>query len=135
MRLVLAHGCFDILHIGHHWHLKAARSLGDRLVVSITAAPFVNKGPGLPVFSDDERAEALLDLRFVDEVWICHAPCAEPALRKFRPTWYAKGIDYMGEPVMPQDLAACKELGIGIAYTATHKYASGALCKRLHAIA
>jgi cytidyltransferase-like protein len=132
MRLILAHGCFDILHVGHHWHLKEARSFGDRLVVSITASEFVNKGPGLPVFSNEERAEQIANLRFVDEVYICHAPYAEPAIRKFRPAYYVKGIDYIGEQMVPNDMAACKELGVGLIFTATKKYGSGALCKRLH---
>ena len=132
MRVVLCHGCFDILHIGHHWHLKEAKKLGDRLVVSITAAQYVNKGPGLPVFSDEERAEALRDLRFVDEVYICHAPYAEPALRKYKPDYYVKGIDYIDAPMVAKDKAACAELGVIVKFTKTKKYSSGALCKRIH---
>ena len=102
------------------------------MIVSITSSEFVRKGPKLPVFSDEERAEQISSLRFVDEVYICKAPYAEPALRKFTPDYYVKGIDYIGEEMIAKDLATCKELGIGVIFTATRKYSSGALCKRLH---
>ena len=54
--VVQAHGTFDLLHIGHVRHLELARSLGDVLVVTITADGFVNKGPARPVFSEELRA-------------------------------------------------------------------------------
>ncbi|MBZ0141422.1 MAG: adenylyltransferase/cytidyltransferase family protein, partial [Pseudorhodoplanes sp.] len=44
-RVVLCHGVFDLLHVGHLRHLKAARAFGDLLVVTITGDGFVNKGP------------------------------------------------------------------------------------------
>jgi cytidyltransferase-like protein len=50
--VVHAHGTFDLLHVGHVRHLEAARSLGDVLVVTVTADRFVNKGPGRPVFTE-----------------------------------------------------------------------------------
>ena len=51
VRTVLAHGCFDLLHLGHIRHLQEAKKLGDRLVVSVTADKFVNKGAGRPRFT------------------------------------------------------------------------------------
>lgn len=103
--------------------------MGDRLVVSVTARQYVRKGPGRPVFDDDERREQLLDLRFVDEVYICHAARAEPAIRKYRPAVYVKGVDYLGAPVIPQDIEACAEFGTEIVFTDTRKYSSGKLVK------
>ena len=50
-KLVHCHGTFDLLHPGHISHLEQAKGLGDILVVSLTSAPFVNKGPGRPVFN------------------------------------------------------------------------------------
>ena len=48
--VVLAHGVFDLLHIGHIYHLQEARAAGDVLIVTLTADQHVNKGPGRPVF-------------------------------------------------------------------------------------
>ena len=35
-KIVLAHGTFDLLHVGHIKHFQEAKSLGDILVVTIT---------------------------------------------------------------------------------------------------
>ena len=51
-RVVLAHGVFDLLHMGHVRHLEAAKAEGDLLVVTLTADRHVNKGPGRPVFPE-----------------------------------------------------------------------------------
>ena len=48
-KIILCHGVFDLLHVGHIKHLEKAKQLGDKLVVSITSDKFVNKGPGKPV--------------------------------------------------------------------------------------
>ena len=68
--VVLAHGTFDLLHIGHLRHLREAKRHGTRLFVTITADAFVNKGPGRPIFSEHMRAEMLGALEFVDAVGI-----------------------------------------------------------------
>lgn len=95
MRTVLAHGAFDILHQGHITHLEAARQLGDRLVVSITADRFINKGPGRPVFKAEERAAILRSLRCVDEVIICESADALPSIHRVKPDIFVKGRDYL----------------------------------------
>ena len=74
--VVLAHGCFDLLHLGHVRHLEEAAGHGDMLVVTLTADPFVNKGPGRPVFSELLRAQMIAGLEHVDLVAINHAPTA-----------------------------------------------------------
>jgi rfaE bifunctional protein nucleotidyltransferase chain/domain len=93
-RVVLAHGTFDLLHIGHVRHLQAARRYGDLLVVTITADAFVNKGPGRPVFPESLRSEMLASLEIVDHVGIVAGPDALPAIRAIRPDIYVKGQDY-----------------------------------------
>jgi cytidyltransferase-like protein len=92
--LVHCHGAFDLLHFGHLKHLEEARSLGDVLVVTITSAPFVNKGPGRPVFSDEQRAYHLSHLGLVDYVVIVPKSGAVEIIEKVRPHSYCKGIEY-----------------------------------------
>ena len=92
--VVQAHGTFDLLHLGHVRHLEAARSLGDVLVVTITADRFVNKGPGRPVFTEALRAEMLAALHLVSYVAIAEAPDAISAIHALQPSIYAKGNDY-----------------------------------------
>src|SRR5258705_4548819 len=49
-RIVLANGCFDLLHVGHVRYLRAARELGDVLFVGINSDAAVArlKGRGPP---------------------------------------------------------------------------------------
>ena len=57
-RVVLANGCFDLLHVGHLRYLEDARSRGDRLVVALNDDDSVRglKGPGRPLMPLIERA-------------------------------------------------------------------------------
>ena len=93
-RVVLCHGVFDLVHMGHVRHFEAARKEGDVLIVTLTADRFVNKGPGRPIFSEEIRAEMIAALQYVDYVGVNHAPDAEPALDTIRPDVYVKGSDY-----------------------------------------
>src|SRR5271163_2586341 len=56
--VVLCHGVFDVLHLGHIRHLQEAAKMGNYLVVSVTADKHVNKGMGRPHFTAAQRAEA-----------------------------------------------------------------------------
>lgn len=96
-RTILTHGVFDVLHPGHLAHLESARAFGDRLVVSVTADAYVNKGPGRPVFTVEQRATMLRSLRMVDEVVVCDAPNAVPSIQLVQPAVYVKGQDYQTE--------------------------------------
>lgn len=93
-RVVLAHGTFDLLHIGHLRYLRRARALGSLLIVTLTADTYVNRGPGRPVFPEDMRAEMLAGLDCVDHVAVVHASLAVPAIEAVKPSVYAKGAEY-----------------------------------------
>lgn len=92
--VVLAHGVFDLVHMGHVRHLEGARREGDVLFVTVTADKFVNKGPGRPIFAQEMRAEMLAAIGCVDAVGISHAESSETILKTIRPDVYVKGSDY-----------------------------------------
>ncbi|MGE0229964.1 MAG: PfkB family carbohydrate kinase [Dehalococcoidia bacterium] len=92
--IVHCHGAFDLLHFGHLKHLEEARSLGDVLVVTITSAPYMNKGPGRPVFSDEQRAYHLAHLAIVDHVVVVPKTGAVEIIERVKPDVYCKGIEY-----------------------------------------
>src|SRR5689334_25302346 len=83
--VVHCHGCFDIVHPGHIQHLQYARSLGDALVVSVSADTHVNKGVNRPLIPDDLRAASLAALECVDAVYINPDPTAVELLETLRP--------------------------------------------------
>ena len=93
-KIVHCHGVFDLMHPGHIKHLKAAKSFGDILVVTVTPDEFVNKGPGRPVYNQNDRIESLAGLSFVDFVALNKWPEARQAIRMLRPHIFVKGQDY-----------------------------------------
>jgi rfaE bifunctional protein nucleotidyltransferase chain/domain len=100
-RVVLANGCFDLLHAGHVRYLEAARRLGDVLFVGINADAAVTrlKGPGRPLMPAAERAEIVASLRCVDHVVVFDEDTAECLVEALRPHVHAKGTDYTAEGV------------------------------------
>ena len=73
-RIILCHGTFDLLHIGHIRHLQNASKEGDVLITTVTGDNYVNKGPERPVFPEHLRSESLAALACVDFVAINQAP-------------------------------------------------------------
>ena len=92
--VVHCHGCFDIVHPGHIRHLQFARSLGDVLVVSVSADAFVGKGVSRPLIPDTLRAASVAALECVDYVYVNPHPTAETLLEAMRPDVYVKGSEY-----------------------------------------
>jgi rfaE bifunctional protein nucleotidyltransferase chain/domain len=105
-RVVLANGCFDILHVGHVRYLEGARALGDLLIVGINSDEQVRalKGEGRPLIPERERAELVASLRAVDIVTIFAEPTVEALIRAIRPDVHAKGTDYTEETVPERDV-------------------------------
>ncbi len=114
-RIVLANGCFDLLHVGHIRYLEGARREGDLLVVGVNsdASERVLKGDGRPILPAQARAELVAALAAVDYVVIFDEPNVEALLTAIRPDVHAKGTDYTAETVPERKLAA--QLGIRIA--------------------
>lgn len=93
-KIVLCHGCFDLMHPGHIKHFQAAKRMGDILVVTVTPDKYIDKGPGRPVFNQELRAECIAALQCVDYVAVNEWPTAEETLRVLRPHYYVKGQEF-----------------------------------------
>jgi len=94
-KTVLAHGTYDLLHIGHKKHLQKAKEYGDRLVVSVTSDRWVCKGDGRPIFNEEQRMEMIAALKFVDNVILSDHENAVAVINIVRPAFFAKGPDYL----------------------------------------
>ncbi len=114
-KIVLANGCFDILHVGHVRYLRGARAEGDALVVGVNADAGVSglKGPGRPVLNERARALLVAALREVDYVVIFPEPNVDALLADLRPDVHAKGTDYTADTV--PERATAEQLGIRVA--------------------
>jgi rfaE bifunctional protein nucleotidyltransferase chain/domain len=96
--LVAAGGCFDVLHAGHVAMLRAARALGDTLVVCMNSDESVRRLKGLrrPINPAADRAAVLRALDCVDRVLIFDEDTPEHLLAELRPDIWVKGGDYDG---------------------------------------
>lgn len=114
-RVVLANGCFDLLHVGHVRYLDAARALGDVLIVGLNCDAVVTrlKGTGRPLVPVAERAELLAALRAVDHVVVFDEDTADALIARLRPHVHAKGSDYT-ELTVPER-ATARAAGVEVA--------------------
>ena len=93
-KVVLCHGVFDIVHVGHIRHFSLAKKEGDILIVSTTKDRYVKRGPGRPVFNERLRIEMLASLDIVDYVSVVDSPTAIDFIKMIKPDVYAKGVEY-----------------------------------------
>lgn len=104
-KVVLANGCFDILHVGHVRYLESAKSLGDVLVVAVNDDASVRrlKGPGRPILAIAERVALVDALACVDYVISFSEPDVGAVIEALRPNIHAKGTDYTPDTVPERD--------------------------------
>jgi D-beta-D-heptose 7-phosphate kinase/D-beta-D-heptose 1-phosphate adenosyltransferase len=113
--VVAVSGGFDPVHIGHARMFEEAKKLGDKLVVIINNDNWLRKKKNIIFMSQEERAELLRHIRWVDEVILTEhtedtddmSVCSE--LRKIRPNIFANGGDRKLDNV--PEVAVCDEIG------------------------
>lgn len=95
-RVVFTNGCFDLIHPGHISYLRAARALGDLLVVAINSDASVQriKGPLRPILNEQERATILAGLEMVDYVTIFDEETPHELIAMLTPDILVKGGDW-----------------------------------------
>lgn len=109
-KIVFTNGCFDILHIGHKRYLQEAATLGDMLVVGVNSDDSVRrlKGPSRPVNNEQDRAEMISALGFVDYVVVFGEDTPYELIKKIQPDVLVKGGDYKPEEVVGKDIVEAR---------------------------
>ena len=95
--VALCHGVFDLVHPGHIIHFEQAKGMADVLVVSITAARYVRKGPGRPYFDDEMRLKFLSTIDYIDYVLLSEGYTVDDIIEAVEPDVYVKGNEYADE--------------------------------------
>lgn len=105
-KIILANGCFDIIHVGHVRYLRDAKSRGDVLIVALNSDKSVKllKGEGRPLMNELERAEILSSFEFVDYIVIFDEKDVSRVLLELKPHVHAKGSDYTEETVPEREI-------------------------------
>ncbi len=128
MITVAISGGFDPVHVGHIQLIEKAKSLGDRLVVILNNDHWLRQKKGFIFMHEQERAEILKAIRFVDDVIITAHPehpsdmsvCAE--LERLRPDIFANGGDRKADNIPEYEL--CNRLGIQMVFNLGEKIQS-----------
>jgi rfaE bifunctional protein nucleotidyltransferase chain/domain len=127
--VVLCHGVFDLVHPGHIIHFEEAKKKGDILVVSVTAAKYVRKGPGRPYFDDDMRLMFLSEIECIDYVMLSEGYTVDDIIEVVEPDLYVKGEEYARPEdditgKIDEEIALVRKHGGEIAYTTGQVFSS-----------
>jgi D-beta-D-heptose 7-phosphate kinase / D-beta-D-heptose 1-phosphate adenosyltransferase len=104
--VVFTNGCFDLIHGGHIEFLQKAKALGDILVVGLNSDQSVRgiKGDGRPIKTQQERANILSALRYVDYITIFNESTPANLISEIRPDILVKGNDYAMDEVVGREI-------------------------------
>lgn len=122
--IVLANGCFDLIHVGHIRYLKEAKKKGDVLVLALNSDASIRqlKGKGRPLLDEDKRVKIMSAISYVDYITVFEETTVEKVLLALKPDIHAKGSDYTEETVPEKETV--RSYGGGIAITGGPKVRS-----------
>jgi len=128
-KIVLVHGVFDILHLGHLYYFEEAKNYGDILIVSVTSDRFVNKGLNKPYFNEQDRNSFLSYFNIVDFVYCNDEKDSCSLISNIKPDFYVKGSDYSTEKGdeagnLKKEKAALKKIGGKFIITSGRQFSS-----------
>ena len=116
-KVIAVSGGFDPIHIGHVRMIQDAKKLGN-VIVFLNTDEWLHRKKGYSFMSWDERAEILLSIKGVKEVYsamddddtVCEA------LKFYKPNIFANGGDRK-EGNVPE-YQVCEDLGIQMVFNA-----------------
>ena len=101
-KIAFTNGCFDILHVGHVRYLKEAKKTADILVLALNSDSSVRqiKGEKRPLVPQEERAEIIAALEFIDFVTIFDEETPLELIKLLKPDVLIKGADWPVEKIV-----------------------------------
>ena len=109
--IVFTNGCFDLIHPGHVRYLRAAKRLGDVLVVGLNSDASVRrlgKGTDRPLVPESARAEVLAALEMVDAVAVFDQDTPWELIHLVQPDVLVKGGDWKPENIVGADVVKAR---------------------------
>ena len=123
-KIVAVSGGFDPVHVGHVRMFQEARGLGDRLVVILNNDNWLRKKKGFIFMPQEERAELIRHIKWVDEVILTGHEVDAPdmsvcnELRSLKPHIFANGGDRKLDNI--SEVPVCKEIGCEMVFGIGH---------------
>ncbi len=108
--IVFTNGCFDLVHPGHVRYLRAAKRLGDILVVAVNGDASIRrlKGAGRPLVPQRDRCEVLAALEMVDYVTVFDEDTPQRLIERLQPDVLVKGGDWKPEHIVGADVVRAR---------------------------
>jgi rfaE bifunctional protein nucleotidyltransferase chain/domain len=134
MKIVTVNGCFDLLHGGHLDLLKFARSQGDKLIVLLNSDSSIKtlKGKNRPIFSQSDREQMLLALKYVDEVIIFNEDNPIKWLQTLHPDIHVKSKDADKEKVKKEEVVISRYGGKIVWFKPKRNISTTQIIKRIN---
>jgi D-beta-D-heptose 7-phosphate kinase/D-beta-D-heptose 1-phosphate adenosyltransferase len=131
-RIVFTNGCFDLMHPGHVRTLRAARRLGDVLVVGLNSDASVRrlKGPGRPLLPQRDRCEVMAALEMVDYVTVFGEDTPYQLIKQLQPDVLVKGGDWAPGEIVGADIVRARG-GVVRSVRFAKGYSTTALFRRI----
>jgi D-glycero-beta-D-manno-heptose 1-phosphate adenylyltransferase len=109
-RVVFTNGCFDLIHPGHVRYLRAAKALGDVLVLGLNSDASVRrlKGPERPLVPEKARAEVMAALEMVDYVTVFGEDTPFELISALQPDVLVKGGDWKVDDIVGSDVVRAR---------------------------
>jgi len=110
-KIVFTNGCYDLLHAGHVRFLKAAKKMGDVLVLALNSDASVRriKGKNRPITPQAERAELMAGLACVDIVTMFHEDDPYNIINDIKPNVLVKGGDWGLDKIIGADVVRAND--------------------------
>jgi rfaE bifunctional protein nucleotidyltransferase chain/domain len=108
--VVFTNGVYDLLHPGHFRYLRAARAEGDVLIVGVNSDRSVRalKAPDRPINTQDDRAELIAALRWVDAAVIFDEDTPHEIISVLEPDVLVKGADWPPDQIVGRDVVEAR---------------------------
>jgi len=113
LRVILAGGVFDIIHPGHLHTLRAAKSLGNVLVVVVATDKTAQKMKSrIPLHNMELRRDLVSSLSMVDYAMVGHEGDIFKTVEVVRPDIIALGYDQVHQEKFITD--GCKKINVNV---------------------
>ena len=93
-KIVLCHGVFYLVHLGHINHFIAAKKFGDFLIVSITKDQYIKKSIKGTLFNEKQDYYIYQIFEIIDAVVLSDEASSTDIIKLVRPNFYVRGEDY-----------------------------------------